>query len=320
MATRVALVLLVLIGLLWLGNSSRLVTGLADHQTRLIAHRGVHQIYTGTDRSTTSCQASPIAPSDHGLIENTIPSMRAAFAFGADVVELDVHLTSDNVFAVFHDWTLDCKTDGTGVTHEQSFAELRRLDVGYRYDTGDQSFPLRGTGLGALPSLDAVLAADLPGQYLINFKSRRASDGRALATRIADTPDRARIFGVYGGHPPTQKAQELLPGLRGFDRPSLKACALRYALMGWSGYVPQACRNTLLAVPRDLAPYLWGWPHRLTRRLGAVGSDVILLGPNDGSGFTTGIDSIAAARAVPAHFDGYVWTNRIDIIGPVFRP
>ena len=38
--------------------------------------------------------------------------MRAAFDSGADVVELDVHLTPDGKFAVFHDWTLDCRTDG----------------------------------------------------------------------------------------------------------------------------------------------------------------------------------------------------------------
>jgi glycerophosphoryl diester phosphodiesterase len=39
----------------------------------------------------------------HGFIENTIPSMQAAVAAGAQVIELDVHLTPDNVFAVFHD-------------------------------------------------------------------------------------------------------------------------------------------------------------------------------------------------------------------------
>ena len=39
--------------------------------------------------------------------------MRAAFAAGADIVEFDVHPTSDGQFAVFHDWTLDCRTAAT---------------------------------------------------------------------------------------------------------------------------------------------------------------------------------------------------------------
>ena len=37
--------------------------------------------------------------------------MRAAFAAGADIVELDIHPTTDGQFAVFHDWTLDCRTE-----------------------------------------------------------------------------------------------------------------------------------------------------------------------------------------------------------------
>ena len=48
--------------------------------------------------------------------------MQAGFAAGADVVELDVHPTTDGEFAVFHDWTLDCRTDGHGVTREHSMA------------------------------------------------------------------------------------------------------------------------------------------------------------------------------------------------------
>jgi glycerophosphoryl diester phosphodiesterase len=47
---------------------------------------------------------------DH--LENTIASVRAGFELGADVVEFDVHPTTDGTFAVFHDWTLDCRTDG----------------------------------------------------------------------------------------------------------------------------------------------------------------------------------------------------------------
>lgn len=103
----------------------------------------------------------------------------------------------------------------------------------------------------------------------------------------------------------------------GFDRPTLKACLLRYVLMGWSGYVPKACRTGLIAVPMDYAPYLWGWPHRFTTRLAKNGSHVVLWGPYDGSGFSSGIDDMETLSRVPAGFDGFVWTNRIETIGPV---
>ena len=90
---------------LWVANTSAF-TSTADHETRIIAHRGVHQTYAGADLTNDACTASPIHQVDHGFMENTLPSIDAAFGFGADVVEFDIHLTPDDVFAVFHDWTL----------------------------------------------------------------------------------------------------------------------------------------------------------------------------------------------------------------------
>lgn len=304
---------------LWLVNTSTF-TDTSDHMTRLIAHRGVHQVYTGNDRSATSCHAAPIAPVQHTLIENTIPSMQAAFQLGADVVELDIHLTADEVFAVFHDWTLDCRTDGTGVTHKQRFSELQKLDVGYRLDDGTETFPLRGAGIGLMPRLTDVFDATLQGRFLINFKSNRAHEGKTLGRLMASTRYRDQVFGVYGGAAPTQAAIAVSPGLRGYDRSGIKSCLLRYAMLGWNGYVPNVCRNTILVIPSNVAPWLWGWPHRLTQRMRAAGTDVVLLGPYDGSGFSSGIDTPELLSKVPQHFDGYVWTDRIEVIGPLLKP
>lgn len=300
---------------IWLGNSSLLVSGLEQHETRLIAHRGVHHIYIGFDRSNDSCQASPVEPIEHSFIENTIPSMQEAFRLGADVVEIDVHFTTDNAFAVFHDWTVDCRTDGTGVTHEQDLATLQALDIGYRIDDGTGTYPLRGQAIGRMPTLDGVFEENMEGLYLINFKSRSRDEGPALAA-ILQRPDfRSQVFGVYGGERPTRMAIEATPGLRGFDRASLEACLLRYLALGWSGYVPESCHNTIVLVPQNYARFLWGWPHRFTRRLEAVGTYVILAGVYDGSGFSSGIDDVESFREVPEAFDGYIWTNRIELIG-----
>ncbi|WP_341365981.1 glycerophosphodiester phosphodiesterase family protein [Yoonia sp. BS5-3] len=308
---------LLLIAALWAGNTSRLVSGLDQHQTRLIAHRGVHQIYVGTDRSIDACHAAPVAPMTHRFVENTLSSMQEAFRLGADVVELDIHLTPDNVFAVFHDWTLDCRTNGSGVTNSHLFADLQTLDLGYRIDDGTQTYPLRGTGIEQMPSLSQVFAAEMEGQFLINFKSRRTEEGIALTNMLADTRVNTQVFGVYGGQPPTRAATGALPGLRGFDRASIKTCLTRYLALGWSGHVPQDCQNTILLIPQNYAPLLWGWPHRFTQRMKAAGTTVILAGPYDGSGFSSGIDDADTFAKVPADFDGYLWTNRIEVIGPL---
>jgi hypothetical protein len=66
---------------------------------RLIAHRGVHQTYHREELENDTCTAKRVDPPRHDYLENTIASMEAAFAAGADIVELDVHPTTDGQFA-----------------------------------------------------------------------------------------------------------------------------------------------------------------------------------------------------------------------------
>ena len=153
----------ILSALLWVNNTSLFSQIDTDRQPKLIAHRGVHLTETSVERTNDTCRAQAIENFGHMFIENTIPSMEAAFSYGADIVEIDVHLTADNVFAVFHDWRLECQTNGVGVTHEQTFEYLRTIDIGYNFTSDGQSFPLRGSGVGLMPSLTEVLDADLDG-------------------------------------------------------------------------------------------------------------------------------------------------------------
>jgi glycerophosphoryl diester phosphodiesterase len=62
--------------------------------------------------------------------ENTIASYEAALAIGVDAIELDVHLSRDGHLVVIHDANLGRTTDGQGLVHEHTLAELKRLDAG----------------------------------------------------------------------------------------------------------------------------------------------------------------------------------------------
>lgn len=62
--------------------------------------------------------------------ENTIASFRKAIELGADMIELDVHLSSDGELVVIHDDTLDRTTDGSGPVSSRTLSELRELDAG----------------------------------------------------------------------------------------------------------------------------------------------------------------------------------------------
>src|SRR5262249_18376964 len=89
----------------------------------LLAHRGDYQRYDRTGLTYDTCTARRIFKPTSRLLENTLPSMRASLDAGADVIELDVHPTTDGQFAVFHDWTVDCRTDGHGATRDHTMAE-----------------------------------------------------------------------------------------------------------------------------------------------------------------------------------------------------
>jgi len=289
-------------------------------QPTLIAHRGVHQTFDleGVDNDT--CTASRIRPPTGPEIENTIASMAAAFAAGAGVVELDVHPTADGAFAVFHDWTLDCRTDGTGVTREQSLAYLKSLDVGYGYTADDgATYPLRGTAVGAMPSLQEVFAAFPDNQFLVHFKSNEAREGDMLADLIAGEPAwRDNVWAVYGGGPPTGRAMERVDGLRGFPLAAVKECLIPYVRFGWAGAVPDACHDTVVPVPLNVGRWLWGWPALFVQRMREAGSEVLIVGDYAPKRAMGGVDTVEDAARVPDGFDGYVWTNDIRAIAPLF--
>jgi glycerophosphoryl diester phosphodiesterase len=288
----------------------------------LIAHRGVHQTFSAEGIDNATCTAARIFPPTHAFIENTLPSMGAAFAAGADVVELDVHLTRDQDFAVMHDWTLECRTNGAGVTEEARMADLKALDVGFGYTAdGGRTFPLRGHGVGLMPTLAEVLDAFPDGRFLVNFKSRRTEEGDALADLLAQNPDwRAKVWGSYGGTEPTVQSWRRIERLKGYTRQSLAGCLRDYIATGWTGAVPRSCHDTVIVVPANLGWLLWGWPHRFTRRMERAGTDVVLLGPMDaGDVGSRGIDDLDELRLIPKGFGGYVWTNRIEVIGPALK-
>jgi glycerophosphoryl diester phosphodiesterase len=159
----------------------------------LIAHRGLGQTFSRENLTGETCTATRIFPPEHPYLENTVDGFRAAFAAGAEIVEFDVHPTTDGHFVVFHDWTLDCRTDGHGVTREHALADLKSLDIGYGYTAdGGSTFPFRGKGVGLMPTLGEVLAAFPGRRFLINIKSDDEEEGARLAKVIGALPAERR--------------------------------------------------------------------------------------------------------------------------------
>jgi glycerophosphoryl diester phosphodiesterase len=62
--------------------------------------------------------------------ENTLAAIAKGFDVGADLIEVDIHLTSDGHAVVFHDSTVDRTTNGTGPIASLTLAQVKSLDAG----------------------------------------------------------------------------------------------------------------------------------------------------------------------------------------------
>lgn len=314
--------------LLLVAASATLLMGCASKQTKsafaasgaktlLLAHRGISQTFNPVGVTNDTCTATRIYPPTHAMLENTLSSMAAAVAAGADAIEIDVHPTTDDQFAVFHDWTLDCRTNGTGRTRDFTMAQLKQLDLGYGYSAdGGKTFPFRGKIKEAMPSLTEVLQ-QLPNlRVLINIKSNDPLEGQQLATYLnALTPERRALTAVYGGDKPVQAVRENTKDIITMSKSSLKTCLISYAALGWSGQVPSSCEKTLVLLPINYASWMWGWPNRFVERMNSAGSAVFVAGPYGGDRANTGIDSLETLKQLPSDFKGGIWTNEIELIG-----
>lgn len=281
----------------------------------MVAHRGVAQQFDRAGIDNETCTAARIRPLEHNYIENTIRSMQRALMLGADAIELDVHPTRDGAMVVFHDWTLECRTNGKGPVRAHSLADLKKLDVGYGYTAdGGKTFPLRGRGIGAIPTVEEVLRA-LPQTGLVfNFKSRnpRDADGLLAAFQRAGVAVDSK-YSFYGHPQVISRLRQRVPGAWTWWKGDMKACLVDYMTVGWSGYVPENCRNTTVALPLNYQWAIWGWPYRFLDRMADANTKVILLGDYDGT--IAGLERPEQLGEVPRHFNGYLWVEDIHSVG-----
>src|SRR5947209_6928497 len=65
----------------------------------------------------------------HLAPENTLAAFRHALTLPIDAIELDVHMSRDGHPIVFHDHTVDKRTNGTGNILDLDLAYLRSLNA-----------------------------------------------------------------------------------------------------------------------------------------------------------------------------------------------
>jgi glycerophosphoryl diester phosphodiesterase len=290
----------------------------------IIAHRGVYHLYDKRKAfGRDTCTAQYSRPIKHAIFENTPASMQRAVALGADMVEIDVAPTKDGKMVLFHDWTVDCRTNGKGDTRDLTLAELKALDIGYGYTAdGGKTYPLRGRGVGKIPTVEEGLAALPNTPLLFNFKSKNPREADQLYAILKATGRDSGTLGdaFYGGPKPVQRMRLLLPNNWSFaTKTEVMQCTKEYVAYGWSGIVPASCKGTGIGIPVNYRWAFWGWPNRLIARMESVGARVIIFGPYERGKSNEGISTPEQLRGIPESFNGMIWVEDIEAVGPALK-
>ncbi|MFH1439140.1 MAG: glycerophosphodiester phosphodiesterase family protein [Candidatus Woesearchaeota archaeon] len=121
--------------------------------------------------------------------ENTLASFSKALELGADMIELDVHLSKDKHLIVMHDEIIDRTTDGKGKIKDLSLKQIKQLKIIDKendvYTEKIKKVPsIFGIGKGEkVPILNEVF--DLVGKKVkINIELKANGTAKAVARLI----------------------------------------------------------------------------------------------------------------------------------------
>lgn len=313
----IGFVIMTVVNASWLADTPR-------GSVKLIAHRGVAQVFDRTGVENDTCTATRIEQPVHDYLENTGESTRKAGKLGAAMIEVDIAPTSDGKLVAFHDWTLDCRTDGKGPVREASLDEIMKLDAGHGYTAdGGKTFPLRGTAVGGIQPLSTWLQyVPHRKKVMFNFKSKDAAEADMLAEvlKAADRDPVKAGDAFYGDAAPVARIRELYPDVWAWSPAAAKQCTADYVKFGWTGIIPESCNNGTMVIPINRQWMFWGWPDRLIARMEEVNAEIIVTGPYTSGEPNTGLTLPKQLGEIPRTFNGYVWVEDIWVIGPSLFP
>ncbi len=117
---------------------------------------------------------------------DTMFAFQNAVNLGVDVLEMDVHITNDNVLVLMHDEAVDRTTNGTGEIESMTLAQLKQLDAGHDW-TPDEgaTFPFRGQGV-TVPTMAEVFTAFPEMRMTIEIKKTNTSMAKPFCEMIRE--------------------------------------------------------------------------------------------------------------------------------------
>jgi len=117
---------------------------------------------------------------------DTMFAFEKSVEIGADVLEMDAHITKDGEIVLMHDEKVDRTTDGTGLIEDLTLAELKQLDAAYKWSIDDgQTFPYRGQGI-QVPILRELFEKFPNMCYVIEIKLTKDPIDKPLCNLIRE--------------------------------------------------------------------------------------------------------------------------------------
>lgn len=280
----------------------------------LVAHRGSGLPLV--PNAPGDCDARHVVPgTQSNLIENSAGAFTKAIRDGAGALMVDVRTTSDGRAVIFRDARLDCRTNGTGAVAERSLDYLKTLDLGYGYSQdGGRTFPQRGLAIGAIPTVEDMLAFYRHVVLIFDLPDARTAEAVVAAFQRAGVQIGPR-HGFSG--PPEARARLRQLTQSGFilDNAASAACTEPYRKTGWLGIVPEACNGQTLILDRNGSFTLWGWPYRFMARMSGAGARFFIAGDDSHDDHWVGLTQPEQLGEVPHDYAGMLLVEDMDNVG-----
>ncbi|MFN3620967.1 hypothetical protein [Sphingorhabdus sp.] len=138
----------------------------------------------------------------------------------------------------------------------------------------------------------------------------------ALPTPSTDTPGQHIIVGDTAA---TNYLRGLGPSHQVFSVSNARKCASEYRVSGLWGSVPESCKNgTMLLTLDDLGFTLWGWPNRFLARMREANVRLIIA-EDVVDGQIKGLTEVNQYGDIANSYNGYIWVDKIEELGPALR-
>ncbi len=146
----------------------------------------------------------------------------------------------------------------------------------------------------------------------------RVDNARQAAALTSAIPQNERAI-FFGGARALQSLRENRTNPPPLDILAARRCVADYRTVGMTGRLPRACLDgwALLTLD-DLGFTLWGWPNRFLDRMAKADVRVIIAQSVEGDRIK-GLTDVRQYGEIANGFNGYIWIDKIEELGPALR-